>query len=298
MISSEFNKHLEDTLNTIITSVTSLGRGAHNTNLLLHTPEKKYVLRIYENTQFDNCEQEAQMLEFLDGRFAPKVYLVDVSKKHHQHNFMVQEFITGDKPKEFDEAFIKELANTLKRLHAITNTPDSQEDFIDEWTQTHIKNTSAVLKEQDRTDVLALYEHTKAELESMRPILDQYPRTNVIHNDLILDNTIIREGEMVLIDWEFARFDAFFVDLGVFIQENHLSNAHTQLFLNTYGFGETPDEAKVVTLSVALRSLSHIAWYIERISHIQQGILDEDQESHVAQLRSHLEYINKILTAP
>ena len=298
MISSEFSKHLEQALNTTIRSVTSLGRGAHNTNLLLHTPEKKYVLRMYENTQFDNCEQEARMLEFLDGRFAPKVYHVDVSKKHHQHNFMVQEFIKGDKPKEFDEAFIKELAHTLKRLHAITGTPGSQEDFIDEWTRTHIENTSVVLKEQDRTDVLVLYEHTKAELESMRPILDQYPCTSVIHNDLILDNTIIREGEMVLIDWEFARFDAFFVDLGVFIEENHLSNAHTKLFLNTYGFGETPDEAKVVTLSVALRALSHIAWHIERISHIQQGILDGNRKSQIAQLRSHLEYINKILTAP
>ena len=294
-IESTFKAHLESQLQTSITSTTPLGRGAHNTNIALHTPKQTYVLRTYNNTQFDNCKQEARMLTFLNGHKAPKVYLVDTTQKHFEHNFMVQEFIQGVKPAAFDSSFIQELAHTIKELHNTTGTPEHQEDLLDEWTKTHIEKTIEILPTSDRQEISALYEQTKELLESMRENLAKYKRNHVIHNDLILDNTIRRDDTLVLIDWEFSRFDYFFIDLGVFISENQLSEEDTKMFLDAYGFGSTQQEQSIIKLSIALRALSHIAWCIERISHVHEGKLDENPKEHIKLMHQHMQYLKKTL---
>ena len=298
-IPKELIKNIESKLNCKITSHKVLGSGAHNLNYLLETDKGKFVLRIYANLQFDNCEKEDAILEKLDGQFAPKALLSDTAKKFIEYNYMIQEFIEGQPIKELSDDLIIKIADLMKKVHSITDeSKDRTPQIISDWCKKNLLETSKKMGGAFNKAMIDLHDQVKARVDKIKPLLKKYKRIHLIHDDPVLENFLVQDGNIVLIDWELATYNYFFLDLGTFIAENHITKEHEEKFLKAYGFGQTEEERKIIEIAKLYRILASISWLIERICLIKEGKqkhVGADLEKHEKHLKKEIACINELL---
>ncbi|MBW2973466.1 aminoglycoside phosphotransferase family protein [Candidatus Woesearchaeota archaeon] len=298
-IPKELIKNIESKLNCKITSHKVLGSGAHNLNYLLETDKGKFVLRIYANLQFDNCEKEYAILKKLDGQFAPKALLSDTSKKFIEYNYMIQEFIEGQPIKELSDDLLVKIADLMKKVHSITDeSKDRPPKIISDWCRKNLLETSKKMGAEFNTSMVELYNQVKTRVDKIKPLLKNYKRIHLIHDDPVLENFLVQDENIVLIDWELAGYDYFFMDLGTFIAENHITKEQEEKFLKAYGFGQTDEEKQIIQITKTYRILGLISWLIERICLIKEGKqkhVGADLEKHEKQLKKEIAHINELL---
>ncbi|MBW3002029.1 phosphotransferase [Candidatus Woesearchaeota archaeon] len=291
--------HIELKLNCKIKSCKELGSGAHNLNYLLETDKGKFVLRIYANLQFDNCEKEYAILKKLDGQFAPKALLSDTSKKFIEYNYMIQEFIEGQPIKELSDDLLVKIANLMKKVHTITDeSKDRPPKIISDWCKKNILETSKKRGEEFHISAVGLYNQIKEKVDNIKPLLEKYQRTHLIHDDPVFENFLVQNKGLVLIDWELATYNYFFLDLGTFIAENHITKEQEDKFLIAYGFGQTDEERQIIQISKAYRILAIISWLIERICLIKEGEQKHvgiDIEKYETQMKKEIKYLKELL---
>ncbi len=294
-------KNVESKLDCKIDSYKTLGNGEHNLNFLLKTDKNNFVLRINANVQFNNSKKEYQTLNKLNGKFAPKVFFFDDSKLYCEYDHMVQEFVEGITLKKFSTDDLKQLAKLLKEIHKIKGSRDKKEwkEMISSWSRKNILQNSKFLGVEFHKNMKQLYSKVSEELEQIQPLIKKYSRTHLIHDDIIPENVIrTREGKLILVDWEFARFDYFFFEFGCLFAENNLSTAQEETFFREYGFGLKPNEKKIIHAIKINRVLSLISWLTERITSIKQGkqmFVGEKISKYQKLLKKEINHIHKLL---
>jgi len=298
-ISTTLLKNIESELKFKIKSHKELGSGAHNLNYVLETDKGKYVLRVYANLQFDNAEKEYKILKKLKGGLAPKALLLDTSKTIIEYNYMIQEFIEGEPLKEVSDDMLIKIANLLKKIHTITDeSKDRPPQIISDWCRKNILETSKKRGEEFHISVVGLYNQVKEKVDKIKPLLEKYQRTHLIHDDPVFENFLVQNKNIVLIDWELATYNYFFLDLGTFIAENHITKEQEDKFLTAYGFGQTDEERQIIQISKAYRILAIISWLIERICLIKEGEqkhVGTDIAKYEKQMKKEIKYLKELL---
>ena len=300
-VNKKLLKHIELKLKCTVHECNMLGHGEHNINYCLNTNKGKFVLRTYANSQFDNSRSEYAILKKLNGTLGPKVFYLDTSKKFIDKDYVIQEFIEGSKLKKFNKKNIIKIANLLKNIHKIKDSRKRREwkHTISPWTQNNILNNSKFLGEDFHKDMKLLYEKVLKILDSIRPLVVKYQRDTLIHEDPVISNFIEKKnGEIVLIDWELSLFDYFFLEFGCIIAENHLSKNLEKIFLETYGFGKTISERRIIHAAKINRILSWIGWFIERIAMSKNGKKSfefHDNNKYETKLKREIQHINRLL---
>jgi len=290
-------KKIESQLKVDIKSHKLLGTGEHNFNYLLKTDQDDFVLRIYANTQFDNSEKEYKILSLLNGKFAPKAILLDDSKRIIPYNYMIQEFVDGVQLDAFSDEDLKKIAQILKEFHQITDESKKREwkNPIDEWTKNNILENSKQLGAEFHKQMKELYSKIDNEVQDLKLLITKYDRIHLVHNDVIPENVMkLKDNSLILLDWEFASFNYFFLDLGCLIVESELTKEQEKLVLKEYGFGLNNDEKKIVYVTKLLRALSLIGWLIERITSTKETFAKEDKKKYQIKLKKNLDYINDL----
>jgi len=302
-ITQDLLGYIGEKLNCDIIGCKILGHGEHNMNYTLETNNGRFVLRICANTLLKNLEKEFYIMKELSGKFSPKVFYLDISKKLISQDYMIQEFIDGKALSSFDESNIVRVANLLKNVHEIKNPEKDREwdNLISRWAQNNLLENSKFLGQGFHEEIKSLYNEVLERLEKIKPFLEGHSRTSLIHDDPIPANFIEKKnGELILIDWELAAFDYYFFDFGGVIAEGRLDKDLEKIFLESYGFTLGENEAEIIQSIKINRILSVISWLIERIAVIKQGknILDfEDTVNYEERLEDELEYIKVLLEA-
>ena len=296
-------ENIESQLNCKIKSCNPLGNGEHNLNFLLESNKGKFVLRIYSNNQFNHSKNEYQILSKLDGRYAPKVHLYDNSKSHIEYDYMVQEFIKGVTLKKFLDSDMTKVALILKEIHKIKdNSKDrTEKGLISQWTKNNFLQKSKLLGDELHNILKQIYMTVLRESELIKPLIHNYKRIHLIHDDLIPENIIrTKEDNLIFVDWEFATFDYFFLEFGCITAEYNLGKKQENILLKEYGFGLKPDERKILHVVKINRILSLIGWLIERIVAINQGkkiFVNENITKYQSLLEKERDHINKLLSS-
>lgn len=278
-----------------------LGHGEHNMNYVLKTDKENFVLRIYANTQFDNSKKEFEIMKRLNGKFSPKALYLDTSKEFIAQDYMIQKFIAGKILKEFNKNNISKVASLLKEIHKIKNIKKDREwkKPIGDWTKNNLLENSKFLGKEFNKEIENLYHEVLNRLEKIRPFVEKYKRTSLTHDDPIPENFMEKDnGELVLIDWELATFDYYFLDFGAVIAESHIDKELEKIFLESYGFGLNEVEKKIVDVVKINRILSLIGWLIERIATCKQGkelCAFQDKKKYDKKLKEELKHIRLLL---
>ncbi len=292
-------EHIQRQLEMDLNCYQSLGHGAHNDNYLLDTNQGKLVLRIYANTQFENASKEYKVLNKLDGFLGPKAHYLDTSRTLIEFDYMILEYIKGTVIKEFSNEALVEIASKLKTLHTVkigTRQPGSSP--VSEWTRNNIKENSKRLGSEIHDEVMALWGKLMALYQTIEPHIVNYTPDILIHDDPILGNFIRTEEGVRLIDWELAHPNYLFMELGSFIEENGLTQEQEKIFLDAYGFGSTPEEAKILAFSKAYRITAMVGWFIERIAQLREGekvFIDADLTDYEKNLEKKILHLKRLL---
>lgn len=88
------------------------------------------------------------------------------------------------------------------------------------------------------------------------------------------------------------------MDLGGFIEENGLTREQEKTFLDAYGFGSTPTEAKILAFSKAYRITAIVGWFIERLAQLREGkkvFVAADQGEYEKKLAAKIEHVKRLL---
>jgi len=291
--SAPFKNYLFEKLSDEVLSIKELAHGAHNINYTINCRKKKYLLRIYVSSQFDNIDKEYKVLKLLNGNSAPKVFFKDKSKEHINYNYLVEEFIEGEVKDKFSPKLLKLAAECLKKIHSIKRAKIEKVKPVSDWTlKTLRENDPSPHLNSDWPDIFSKARETATQLLKSRSL-----KFSLIHDDPIAKNFIIAKDGLILVDWEFATYGDFAEDLAVMIVEDRLSKDHEKIFLDAYGFGIKSSEYKIVLGHKIKRTLACIAWRAERINMMNKGHKHkaETVDEHINNLRKDVEYLKNLL---
>ncbi|MBW2987086.1 phosphotransferase [Candidatus Woesearchaeota archaeon] len=291
-----FKDHLAEKLKDKVVSIKELAHGAHNINYTVKCKKNKYLLRVYANIQFDNVDKEYKVLKLLDGKYAPKVFFKDKSKKYLTFNYLVEEFIEGKVIKKFRPEHIKQAAIALKNIHKTKKPTKKRIPCISRWTRRTLENNNP----QAHLDLDWNELYKKARIKATSLLKDYYKNKKhleLIHGDPIFLNCIFPKKGTVLIDWEFGVFGDFVEDLATFIIEDKLSKKEEHMFLKAYGYGIKKKEYDIVLGQKIKRNLALIAWLAQRINMVKQGHVHkyDKLQDHFKTLKKEVNYLKKML---
>lgn len=197
-----------------VSSVSELGFGESYLNYLVAANSKKFVMRINMDTNnLDKPRREFAALKTIESlHIAPKVFVLDESKKYINGVFVIIEYVEGnslDKAKwKLDIKFIRKLARLVANLHSskIDKRLPKERPTYNAWILT-IKERIDYIKKQrskyfDSDDFDKLLDET---FSKVRLIAKDAKNKNILrlgHGDICQQNIIIHDGELKLIDWE------------------------------------------------------------------------------------------------
>jgi thiamine kinase-like enzyme len=178
-------------------------QGHCNTNYLLTTKDKKYLIRKFKLTNDRKLEFKIQKAIAKKNIGATPLLLDELQ------GLMVCEFIEGRHQTNLNRTELRKLAQLIKKLHKV-KTRQKPSNLRENFTFKDKKALQALLK---------LKTHQK------EPVL--------CHNDLHPQNILF--GKTIkLIDWEYARVNDRYFDLASIVIEFRLKKEDERYFLRSY----------------------------------------------------------------
>jgi len=258
-----------------------LGRGSHHVHYKLITNKDIYVVRIEIGVQFKNLGKEYYFLKKTKGKFGPKVFLFDDSRKILKHNYLIEEFVEGKHPKKCDTSFIKIMAKYYRRLHLTkTNKPQHQatkDYFFDMWkiynlyAQKTFQAGSSVLSQKDKEKLENIFDIVAKIVKENRKLFSRTRSLVLKHGDPGSENIYISNGKVTMIDWEFSFFSIPEFELVFFIWRYKLDEVKKKLFLEEYGYPMNSHNQKKFALTMLVHLCEMIAWRVERMHYVKKG---------------------------
>jgi hypothetical protein len=278
-----------------------LATGAHNDNFRLRWHEgeqtREALVRLNIGGHPGCLESEAEALERVGGDFAPKLLLYLRGDGTQRPDILVEELIQRPRLQRSDEdgtvplAFVESMAKWYARLHSITK---------DVTAPFECHGTYHILK-SIQWHVLTPYSRSKLALpDSLKRVVDEWihlivmrggelrksferQTVSLIQGDPTIGNVFYWRDEggdqVVLVDWEFSRYDLAEFDLAFFMDTYDLSSTKRKAFLSRYLYPED-HHAHARLLFVWLVHLFRIvAWRSARLRQVRNGGLTQRQSS-------------------
>ena len=178
-------------------------QGYCNTNYLLETETKRYLIRKFKLENNRKLEFRVQTLAY-ENNIAAEPFLLD-----EEQGLMVCAFLEGSHKKVLSQVDLVNLAQLLKKLHSISlcETP---------------------------MNIEKMFTSISKDLEEAFENIDKYPKEYVLcHNDLNPHN-ILFSKDIKLIDWEFSGVNDRYFDLASVCVEFDLPTKDESYFLSAY----------------------------------------------------------------
>ena len=192
--------------------------GYGNSNFKLTTTEGTFLLKICDEKNLRELQQQVALLEHLHKHAYPTAYpIVQKNGKSlyvsSNYNVMIYPFLNGSTPLP-SEQVLMQIGAALAKLHGIPVLPElprfpmgqSQIDpFLIDVRDTKFATHPFIT-------------WLESELEWIKPELDKSLPKGLLHGDMFLDNTLFHEGKLVaILDFEEVCHDTLLIDIGMTI---------------------------------------------------------------------------------
>ncbi len=276
-----------------------LGKGDHNLNYLIKTKNKKYVLRI-RNVHFKSLKKEYFFLKSTNGKFGPKVYLFDDSKKIIPKVFLVEEFLEGKHPsKKATDKFVIAMAKWFRRLHDIKTLkkPDCARKgyySLSCAVKPYYNNYVKYKYRADNKLPKELYSYFEKAIE-LCEINDKAfigrKRFSILNMDPSRGNVFCKKDKIKLIDWEFYMCGVPEWDIIYFFDSYKLESYHKKLFFKTYNYPSSRIAQKRIQMLSLVQICAEIGYLLLRLD-----IIYKNKQASKKNKKDILERINKRIT--
>ncbi|MHA1121675.1 MAG: aminoglycoside phosphotransferase family protein [Candidatus Heimdallarchaeota archaeon] len=254
-----------------------LGTGAFNINYLLETKQGKFVLKIENNNQYQNYKKhEYEILKSLDGKFGPKVYFFDDSKKIIPTDYLIEELIDFGvhPPAEASDEFIETMGKWFRRLHRIkTKIDESSYDIKHSFYYNYKKyyKNKQVLEKEYLEIIEKLFEEGSKIIEKNNIIFSRRKYHSLIHGDPFRTNIFYSKKLVKLVDWEFSHYQIRERELASFVWYFDLDLKRKLAFLKHAGYPLTDFGRKQFETVYLIRCIDMLVWRVERLRMIKEG---------------------------
>ncbi len=195
-------------------------QGLCNTNYLVKTEKKAYVLRVFHSNRSVNINRE------FEYQAQKKAYNQNISAKPYyfdkKNSLLISKYIKGEHKDRLNNTQLKVLIKKVKKFHKI-KLKSKKYDFSKD-----LKYYKKVLKDKNS---LKLLFKLKKEIKKSKKYKNNYA---LCHHDLNCKNIIFSKKDVFIIDWEYAGINDIFFDLATICIEFKLNTRKTRVLLNTY----------------------------------------------------------------
>lgn len=260
-----------------ITNVSLLGKGGFSDCYLIQSKNKSYVLKFRRDKETKRLEREFKLLSLktiVKNNLAPIIYEFDKSCKKFRFPYLLEEFVQGKNPKKtsIKPSFIKSMAKEYKKLHSITSKKTEKQDMkrinsISLWSKeyfTEFKKQKTKFDKELNNDLKHFYERLLRICEKNDTILKRRIY-NFVQCDPSKENIfIMKNGNIKLIDWDFAGYHIFERDLILFIDTYNLNKKQETVFLKHYGVNLNTKFMKSFNILKLIFFASDINWLLSQ----------------------------------
>ena len=260
-----------------IKKVTLLGKGGFSDCYLINTKNKPYVLKFRRDKETKRLEREFKLLsikKIVENSLAPIIYKFDQSCKNFRYPYLLEEYVQGENPKKtkITSGFIKTMAEEYKELHSVTSTKTEKLDMkrIDSasyWSKeqhTEFKKQKTPLEKKVMDDLDLFYSKFLKICKENDAILKR-KLYNFVQCDPSKENIfIMKDGNIKLIDWDFAGYHIFERDLILFSDIYNLNEGQERLFLKYYGIEPDAKFMKKFCILKLLLFAGDINWLLSQ----------------------------------
>jgi thiamine kinase-like enzyme len=242
-----------------------LGGGITNRNFKVKVGDEAFVLRIGgKDTSFLGIDREAEHAATLAAAalgIAPEVVAF-----LEPEGYLVTRFIEGQVlPVEEVRRpeMLRQIAQTLRRVHDGSPFPTRFDSF-------RVVETYLATARERGVQAPPEYERTKQTANAIERARGDQPR-HPCHNDLLNANFIAADGDVRIVDWEYAGMGDRFFDLANFSINHELSDAENEELLTAY-FGELRlQDLAALRLMRFMSDFREAMWGV-----VQQGLSELD----------------------
>ena len=279
------NKKLDNIVNEIksskivndIEKVNLLGKGGFSDCYLIQTKKKSYVIKFRRDKKTKRLEREFKLLsikEIVENNLAPIIYKFDKSCKKFKYPYLLEEYVQGENPKKtkIDSWFIKTMAKEYRELHSATSPKTEKEDMkrinsIAYWANGHyveFKKLKKYLGKAEMDELTAFYSKLLEICRENDAILKR-KLYNFVQCDPSKENIfIMKNGDIKLIDWDFAGYHIFERDLLLFSDVYNLNEKQEVSFLKHYGINPNVEFMKKFWILKLLFFAGDINWLLSQ----------------------------------
>ena len=239
---------------------TPLGGGITNNNFRIDVGGESFVLRmIGADTELLGINREYEYMANLNAGklgIAPEVYYFI-----QPEGYLVTRFINGRPipPEEVSQPEnIRRVMETVKKIHAMQDIPGRFDVFqvVRDYSETARRYEVAFPKDYDWL-IRRLQEAEDA--LSVRPY-----KPCPCHNDLLNAN-FLTNGQLYILDWEYAGMGDAFFDLANFSDHHNLSDEQDRWMLNCYFEDVQPNHWAHLKIMKILSDLREATWGMVQI---------------------------------
>ena len=240
--------------------VSPLGGGITNLNFRVDVGGESFVLRIAgADTELLGINRE---YEFAANLAAGKLGLApEVVYFIRPEGYLVTRFITGRPlpPEEICEPEnIRRVMEAVRKIHAMPEIPGTFSVFrtIEDYSAT-ARRYNVVFPQK--------FDWLMARVHEAEQALMSHPDTPCpCHNDLLNAN-FLTNGQLYILDWEYAGMGDAFFDLANFSDHHNLSNAQDRWLLECYYRKGSPSQWAHLKIMKVMSDLREATWGLVQI---------------------------------
>lgn len=319
-INSDTFQEVCDKIDRELLSFSFLASGGHNDHYLLKTKYKgvpeKLVLRVRATDQFQNIYKEYNNLKSLDGRFGPRCYHIDTDCKILPRPYLLLEYVDGPIYNNQDNYISRDLllsiANYYHELHSIKGPIEKELSknghySIEKSFKYHFKNrfnsSKHVLPNAICKNIVRSIEIIDFLEEELSQILKTTKVASLVHGDPTVGNIVFlpqhnsyKSNQVILLDWEFSRYDLVEFDLTFFLDSYEISDDDCDLFLKEYSYFSKGGDQKILYGVWLCHLMRIIAWRVERIHLVKNGFIKGNRHAtdEITSLKRIERYLRRI----
>lgn len=267
-----------------VSSVKKLGMGKSNLNYLVDAG-KKFVIRFnIDKKNKGKTKREYLALNAVERlNIAPKVRVLDTSKKHFDMDFLILDYLEGKslEGKKLSNSLIKNLARMSARMHQIDvrvlkNILPHEECCYSSYLKVLRGYIKYIKKNIKDNKFIRMLDETYYKLERGLPHQERV-KLVLTHGDICRQNVIFNKGEYKLIDFEdlgltdpAAEIAHIFVDFGT-----PFSEKQKEIFLDEYEKLTGNYLSNRVETYIPLKFFAVFLWACSHVIKVRMGEMHE-----------------------
>lgn len=202
-----------------------LGKGENNTNYLVKTPERNFIIRIARKKElYHLLKSEFDILHHIPKGIGPTPIAYDSSTGKP---IVLLSYIEGQLLTQWSEHHIRSYLKSLAQLHEKRFPYYDREKRRGKMTikEHFLKGLRSWIN-----DCKELFEHRTVQkiskyvlnhVEQAQPLFDHITSYSIIHSDACMTNVVFNKKKAFLIDWEWATYGDSARDLALLSTGNY-----------------------------------------------------------------------------